>query len=318
MYILVRFSVYRHAVAAASAGDHGGALHQPWTRADLRDHWTLLPAERALVDASRPDHTRLGVAVLLKFFQLAWRFPHSRAEVPAPVVADVAQQLGVPATCFLRYDWASRMAALHRASIRTLRRVREATLLDQQQVTDWLVAQVLPQTQQPEAVRAAFMDRGRALGLEPPTPDRISRHVRSALAISDDHLGTTVLQRLSAATQAKLDELLRVPTPEDTVASRPGGAGRSALADLQRDPGPFGVETVIQEAAKLDRIRQLDLPPDLFHQLPAKLLDRFRQRVVAEELHELRRHPPARRLTLLAASCWRKPSHRVVALPHFW
>ncbi|HVG98698.1 MAG TPA: Tn3 family transposase [Chloroflexota bacterium] len=70
--------------------------------------------------------------------------------------------------------------------------------------------------------------------------------------------------------------------------------------------GPLSVETVEQEAAKLDRLRQLGLPPDLFRGVPPKLVERFRQRAVAEEPYELRRHPPARRLTLLAAYCWRR------------
>jgi hypothetical protein len=93
-------------------------------------------------------------------------------------------------------------------------------------------------------------------------------------------------------------------TPDPT--DPPDSEARLALADLKRDPGPLGVETVRQEAAKLDRIRQLGLPPDLFHDLSPRLLERFRQRVAAEELYELRRHLPARRLTLLVAYCWRR------------
>ena len=42
-------------------------------------------------------------------------------------------------------------------------------------------------------------------------------------------------------------------------------------------------------------------PADLFVDLPSKVLLAYRRRVAAEELHELRRHPTAIRLTLLAA-----------------
>jgi Domain of unknown function (DUF4158) len=274
-----------------------------WTPAELLERWTLLPAERTLVEEGRADQTRLGLACLLKAFQLDWRFPRSRAEVPFPAIAHLAAQLGVPATGFLQYDWDGRTATHHRAAVRTFLGVREATVPEQQQVIEWLVVHVLPQTQHPEAVRAAFIDRCRALGLEPPTPDRVERHLRSALAAYDEQVCATVLRRLPPETQTRLDDLLTVaPDPTDP----PDSEGRSALADLKRDPGPLGVETVRQEAAKLDRIRQLGLPPDLFHDLSPRLLERFRQRVVAEELHELRRHLPARRLTLLAAYCWRR------------
>ncbi len=58
-----------------------------WTLPELIDHWTLAPAERALVDEAHEPHTRLGCACLLKYFQLDWRFPRSRADVPVAAVA---------------------------------------------------------------------------------------------------------------------------------------------------------------------------------------------------------------------------------------
>ena len=85
-------------------------MKRHWTIPEVIEHWSLAPAERALVEDTRADHTRLGLAVLLKYFQLDWRFPRSRADVPVAVVAHLAQQLGIPATAFLAYDWAGRVA----------------------------------------------------------------------------------------------------------------------------------------------------------------------------------------------------------------
>jgi TnpA family transposase len=279
-----------------------------WTPTELREHWSLLARERELAEeglagiapAARDAHTRLGFACLLKYFQLEGRFPRSRADVPAAALAHLAHELGVPATSFVRYDWDGRLASHHRAAVRAFLGVREATVADQQRLTDWLVTHELPQRQHPEAVRAAFLDRCRTLGLEPPTPDRIERHVRTARAAYDEQICALVLGRLPAETQLRLDALLEVISPA------PGVPGQSALADLKRDAGPLSVETVEQEAAKLERLRRLGLPPDLFRGVPPKLVERFRQRVVAEELHELRRHPAPRRLTLLAAYGWRR------------
>jgi hypothetical protein len=278
-----------------------------WTPAQLTEHWELRPGERELVEAglagiapaARDAHTRLGFACLLKYFQLEGRFPRSRAEVPAPAGVHLAHALGVPATSFVRYDWDGRLASHHRTAVRAFLGVREATVADQQQITDWLVAHELPQTQHPDALRAAFLARCRALGLEPPTLDRIERHVRTALAAYDEQICALVLRRLPPETQRRLDALL-------AVAPAPGGPGPAALADLKRDAGPLSVETVEQEAAKLDRLRRLGLPPDLFRDVPPRLVERLRQRVVAAELYELRRHPTPRRLTLLAAYCRRR------------
>jgi len=209
-----------------------------WTPAELREHWSLRPPERALVDEGRAEiapgardaHTRLGLACLLKAFQLEGRFPRGRAEVPAPAVAHLAHQLGVPAASFVRYAWDGRMVSYHRAAVRAFLGVREATVADQQGVTEWLVAHELPQTQHPDALRAAFHDRCRALGLEPPTPDRIERHVRTALAAYDQQLCALVLRRLPLETQARLDALLEVVPAGSAqgapaAAAPPGGPG---------------------------------------------------------------------------------------------
>jgi len=269
-------------------------MKRQWAVPELIERWSLAPAERALVDEGRADHTRLGLAVLLKYFQVDWRFPRGRTEVPVAAVAHLAHELGVPATAFLAYDWAGRMVKQHRATIRTFLGIRESSLADQQAVTAWVLAQVVTQTQQVEALRGAFQDRCRALRLEPPTPERVERHLRTILAAYDERCCAAILIRLSAETRAGLEALL-------SVAAEP--AGHSALADLKLDPGPFTVGTVMQETAKLARLRQLGLPPDLFAGVPPRVVEGFRRRVVAEELHELRRHPPARRLTLLAAFC---------------
>ena len=55
--------------------------------------------------ANKTGPTRLGFALLLKFFQYAARFPLSMREVPTTVVAYIARQVGVPAEEFSRYDW---------------------------------------------------------------------------------------------------------------------------------------------------------------------------------------------------------------------
>jgi hypothetical protein len=80
-------------------------MKRHWTHDDLVEHFTLLPAERDIIAPTRGGHTRLGLAVLLKSFQLDGRFPTTPHEVPAAVVAFLAQQLAVDPLAFGRYDW---------------------------------------------------------------------------------------------------------------------------------------------------------------------------------------------------------------------
>ena len=100
-----------------------------WSNDELAESWTLLPEERESL-ANKSGPTRLGFAVLLKFFQHEGRFPRQPLEVPVVAVQYVAPQTEVPATEWANYDWTGRTIEYHRAQIRTLLRFREWTLED--------------------------------------------------------------------------------------------------------------------------------------------------------------------------------------------
>jgi hypothetical protein len=56
--------------------------------------------------------TRLGFAVLLKFFQRTGRFPAFKNDVPGAVISFVATQVGVALEAYLQYDWHTTVALL--------------------------------------------------------------------------------------------------------------------------------------------------------------------------------------------------------------
>ena len=64
--------------------------------------------------------------------------------------------------------------------------------------------------------------------------------------------------------------------------------------------------SVQAELAKLELVRRIELPADLFDQVLPHELERYRRRVSVEAPHELRRHPEAARLTWLAAFVHRR------------
>jgi hypothetical protein len=104
-------------------------MKRQWNAEELVEHWTLLPSEQALL-ANKTGTTRLGFAVLLKFFQYEARFPIQAHEVPGSVVAHIAQQVEIPAEAFAAYDWQGRTIKYHRQQIRTLFGFRELTAVD--------------------------------------------------------------------------------------------------------------------------------------------------------------------------------------------
>jgi TnpA family transposase len=257
------------------------------------DRWTLGPAERALL-ANKSGVTRLGFAVLLKVFQAEGRFPRRVEDVPAAVVEAIARQIGVPALEWRRYDWSGRTVEYHRAQIRSALGFREATVEDAQALSRWLEDRIFAHDRRTDRLTMAIRERCRALRIEPPAPDRLKRLVRSALRRHDATFGAALVARLPAETVARLDALLHAAA-EDT--------GHAPLVALRAGPGRASLQSVADEVGKLMALRAVALPADPLEGAPSKVLLAYRRRVAAEELHELRRHPTATRVTLLAAFC---------------
>ena len=55
-------------------------MKRSWQPEELIEHWTLIPTELDLL-TKKTATNRLGIALLLKYFQYEGRFPTSKAEV---------------------------------------------------------------------------------------------------------------------------------------------------------------------------------------------------------------------------------------------
>jgi len=138
---------------------------------ELVDHWTLLKDERELV-AGKRGPTRLGFALLLKFYARAGRFPRGRAELDDDAVAFVARQVGVPASDLGFYEWSGSAIEYHRSQIRRHLGFRECTAEDAGKLTEWLAASVCQAERRGDQVREELLAQCRAEQIEPPA----SRH----------------------------------------------------------------------------------------------------------------------------------------------
>ena len=265
-------------------------------------HWTLHAADRALL-GNKAGATRLGFAVLLKVFQAEGRFPRRAEDVPLAAIEVIAGQVGVAAATWQGYDWRGRTIEYHRAQVRAALGFREATLDDAEALGRWLDGQVFALERRPDRLLAAARERCRSQNLESPSPERLDRLVRSVLHRQEEAFCAGVLACLSPKTVAGLDALLRPPGPSGSGDSDTDPCTAPPLLALRSGTGQAGLQSVGEEAAKLTRIRSVNLPAGLFDGVPSRVLLAYRRRVGAEELHELRRHPDPVRLTLLAAFC---------------
>ena len=300
-------------------------MRREWEPEELIDCWTLVDDDWRLV-GNKTGATRLGFALILKYFDLEGRFPRYAGEVPKAAVDYVAGQVKVDPRVFGAYDWAGRTIEYHRAQIRRARGFRECTVGDEDKLAGWLAEEVCPVELGEQWLREALLARCRAERLEPPGPSRVDRVLGSARAAFEQQFYAQTVARLSASMQAitGLEELVddRSGRPigeadgggddgdadagreQDQDQAGAVGGGPGVLAELKEDPGQLGLETLFREVGKLRRVRAIGLPADLFADASEKLVAAWRARATRWYPSDFRAAPRPVRLTLLAALCW--------------
>ena len=93
-------------------------MKRHWDEHGLGERWPLTHDEFELL-RNRTDRSRIGFAVLLKFFQVDGRFPNERREVPGAALDYVAAQVAVSPEKFSEYEFGGRSCERDRAQIRT-------------------------------------------------------------------------------------------------------------------------------------------------------------------------------------------------------
>jgi Tn3 transposase DDE domain/Domain of unknown function (DUF4158) len=269
-------------------------VRRRWDFEDLVRLWTLTDADRELV-SNKYVMSRLGFALMLRFFQIEGRFPRHVGEIPAAAVEFVASQLSVEPSELVRYDWSGRSIEEHRKQIRQALGFRVCTRGDEDKTVAWLAERVCPHEMDPDRLRRAVLERCRDERLEP--PGRVDRVVAAASAAADRQFCAAVVDRLPGAAVAALENL---------VAQRPDiSATESPFTRLKADPGRLGLATLLGEVDKLERVRAVGLPADLLGAVADERVAKWRARAGGEHPSTLRRdHPREVRLTLLAVWCW--------------
>ncbi|MFJ4964137.1 Tn3 family transposase [Streptomyces sp. NPDC088729] len=270
---------------------------------ELVEHWTLLKDEQGLVSGKR-GATRLGFAVLLKFYTQYGRFPRNRAELPGEAVGFVARQVQVPASELESYDWTGRTVEYHRAQIREHLGFRECSVADAEKLTAYLAEHVAHKERRPDQVRVELLARCRTESIEPPTPGRCDRIVGAALRAAEESLTALVSSRLTVESIERIVALVAGADQDDAGPTGGGTEGDDAppvLAKVKEAPGNVSLETMLTEIDKLLAVRAIGLPRNLFIDVAPKVVAGWRARAAVESPSHLRTHPVALRVTLLAA-----------------
>lgn len=283
----------------------GVVLKRHWEVDELIEHWTLLPNEIVLL-GNKIGANRLGFAVLLKFFQYETKFPSSAQDVPVTVVDYIAKLVDVPSEQYLDYDWNGRSIKRHRGEIRSFLGIHKASVKDAKQMVDWLINFVLAAEADLEHLKVIVEQRFLQLKIEPPTPGRVERLIKSALRTYETNFFETTLSKLPSNCRAQIDALLITndTSEEETQTSSDPSVKVSLFHYLNSDPSRASLDSLLSEITKLQHLRQIGLPNNLFQQVSPKVLHTYKTRAATEPPRELRWHPEPIRYTLVAAFCW--------------
>src|SRR5664280_3048473 len=118
------------------------------------------------------------------------------------------------------YEWSGSTIEYHRAQVRDHLGYRVATVADRERLTVWLSEAVAHAERRPEGVREELLAEFRRLRIEPPTPGRLVRMVRSALRTAEQNWGSrTPSGRRSACATASDSQTVNL-SRSATVATR--------------------------------------------------------------------------------------------------
>ncbi|XVQ16114.1 DUF4158 domain-containing protein [Spirillospora sp. CA-255316] len=253
----------------------------------------------------------------MKFSTRHGRFPRGRAEFADEVVDHVARQVKVSATELGLYEWTGRTIEYHRAQIHDHLGFRVCGVVDAEKLTQWLAAEVAHAERHPDRVREELLRHCRQERIEPPTPDRVTRIVRSALHVAEENWFAVIAALLEEQVHGRVLGLVDFSPDDDApdaghaaqeYGSSPGADeepdGESVLALIKAMPGNISLESMLRGMDKLTAIRAIGLPGDLFADVAPKVLASWRARAAVESPSHLRRrarNSPAAAVTLLAA-----------------
>jgi hypothetical protein len=157
----------------------------------------------------------------------------------------------------------------------------------------WLGEHVASVERRHDRVREELLARCRAELIEPPTPDRVREIVRSGLYRAEQALLAVILERLDSVTVARLETLIAVNDEEERE--------EDVLSLIKAAPGNVSLETMLTETSKLEAIRAVGLPADLFAGIAPNVMVVWRARAAVESPVHLREHPQPTRLALPCA-----------------
>ena len=271
-------------------------MKHSWREEELIEYFTLSSSELKYLENKTPAG-RIGFSILIKFMQYEGRFPSFLNEIPKSVINFIANQLVLSPNEIHKYNWKGSEAKQQRTKIRELYGFKKWSGEYIKDLKVWL-QENLSQQFKPDHLKEATLQHLKELKIEPPGKITLERIINSAANTWEQTVFENLAINLAPKSKIEIDLILQNNSidKENNIAE-----GDSFLfRQLKADPGNLSLQTILDESAKLECIRKVNLSPELFKGLSFKLLKKYRDRVITEPAREIRRHPPKIRYALFA------------------
>lgn len=203
---------------------------------------------------------------LVEILSIPRIFSRQSKSIPHEIAAYLAQATNSAPADLDVYDWGGRTGQRHRKQILSFLGLRRPSGEDLQRLRTWLTAEVLALDVPFERLQELAVEWFARQSLAPLDPAPLERLLRSTIHVFETALFQSIASLLSAETRASIDILLMVEEPnindENIVIGNSSDVKDDALGltHLKGDAGRIGLDSVLQELAKLSRIRKLALP----------------------------------------------------------
>lgn len=280
-------------------------MKRNFDQSELIEYFTLTTEEQKLLK-NKVGVTRIGFAILFKFFQNEYRFPNNRNEVPKSVIEFLAKQLELDPKDYDNYKWDGRTITYHRKQIRDYFGFKEPTQEDSKSIKEWLRINIIPYNHNPELLKEKALIKLKELKIEPFESNHFERIITASISSYETNFFKEIYQKIPTESLTKIDALIDniIISKEETLFNNIEKKDIAGLSELKSEPDRIGVKSVLHEITKLNAIKSLGIPDNLFDNISIKILKKYKQRVISEDIRELRRHPKEKRYTLLCSYLW--------------
>ncbi|WZL75090.1 hypothetical protein QBE52_09805 [Clostridiaceae bacterium 35-E11] len=155
---------------------------------------------------------------------------------------------------------------------------------------------ILKNTLKEEYLKAMVYSRFQELKIELPTQSQIDRSIKSTIKSYEDEFFNNIYNGLSKNAINAIDNILK----SSVELNENSDTNELPFYKLKSDPGRIGLETVLSKLQKLKIIRNIGIPFEIFRNVQYKRLLQYKDRIVSEEVSEIKNHPKHIKYALLA------------------